>query len=242
MPGVPIENVECPTHDVAVDKPAAQQAVVHLRDKAVIPNKDFLLKYTVAGQRIDDAVLTHRGSKGGFFTLILQPPARVAPADMTPRELVFVLDTSGSMSGFPIEKAKEAMKLAHRRPAPAGHVQPDYVLGRYAHPVPGAGACHARTMSAKRRSFLRARSGSGGTEMMKAIRASLEGSDKAGHVRVVCFMTDGEVGNDMEIIAEVQQASERAGVRFRHRQFGESFPARQNGAVRPRRGGLRGAE
>jgi Ca-activated chloride channel homolog len=47
------------------------------------------------------------------------------------------------------------------------------------------------------------RSGSGGTEMMKAIRAALDPSDGQDHVRIVCFMTDGYVGNDNEIIAEV---------------------------------------
>ena len=54
-------------------------------------------------------------------------------------------------------------------------------------------------------SFLASRSGSGGTEMMKAIRAALDPSDAQDHIRVVCFMTDGEVGNDMQIIAEVQK-------------------------------------
>ena len=44
--------------------------------------------------------------------MILQPPAKVATDDITPKELVFVLDTSGSMMGFPIEKAKESMKAA----------------------------------------------------------------------------------------------------------------------------------
>jgi Ca-activated chloride channel homolog len=202
--GVPVENLQSPTHDVAVDKPGASQAVVRLKDKAVIPNKDFLLKYAVAGQRIDDAVLAHRGSKGGFFTLILQPPARVPVATVTPRELVFVLDTSGSMSGFPIEKAKEAMKLA----IDGLREQDTFNL------ITFAGDTHIlfpepvrATPENLRRAqvFLRTRSGSGGTEMMKAIRASLEGSDQAGHVRVVCFMTDGEVGNDMEIISEVQR-------------------------------------
>ncbi|HVG35491.1 MAG TPA: hypothetical protein VM911_20740, partial [Pyrinomonadaceae bacterium] len=47
--------------------------------------------------------------------------------------------------------------------------------------------------------------GSGGTEMMKAIRAALDPSDKQDHIRIVCFMTDGYVGNDMEIIGEVQK-------------------------------------
>ena len=55
-------------------------------------------------------------------------------------------------------------------------------------------------------------------------------------------MTDGEVGNDMEIIAEVQKHPERARLRVRHRQLRESLPARQHGAVRPRRSGIRRPE
>jgi Ca-activated chloride channel family protein len=53
--------------------------------------------------------------------------------------------------------------------------------------------------------FMQSREGRGGTEMMKAIRASLDPSDEQDHLRVVCFMTDGEVGNDMEILAEIQR-------------------------------------
>ena len=53
-----------------------------------------------------------------------------------------MLDTSGSMRAFPIEKAKETMKLALDGSLSARHVQPDHVLGRHAHPVPGAGAGH----------------------------------------------------------------------------------------------------
>jgi Ca-activated chloride channel family protein len=58
---------------------------------------------------------------------------------------------------------------------------------------------------AKAQKFLETREGSGGTEMMKAIKASMDPSDKQDHVRIVCFMTDGYVGNDMEIIGEVQK-------------------------------------
>ena len=110
--GVPLDSVQCTTHDVVLDRPSPHQAEVRLQDEATIPNKDFILRWDVAGRKIADAVLTHRAARGGFFTLILQPPERVAAADVAPKELVFVLDTSGSMSGFPIEKAKEAMRLA----------------------------------------------------------------------------------------------------------------------------------
>ena len=88
-------------------------------------------------------MLTHRDARGGFFTMILQPPAKAPAADITPKELVFVLDTSGSMSGFPIEKAKETMKLALERPESARHLQPHHLLRRHAHSVPASGPGHA---------------------------------------------------------------------------------------------------
>ena len=198
--GVPVESLESRTHDVVIERPNPRQAVVKLRDKAVIPNKDFILKYDVAGRRVEDAVLTHTG----YFTLLLQPPDRVQPEEIAPKELVFVLDTSGSMSGFPIEKAKEAMGLA----LDGLHPRDTFNLITFAgdthilfpNPVPATPENRRRA-----REFLSARYGSGGTEMMKAIRASLAPSDAPDRTRVVCFMTDGEVGNDMEILAEVQR-------------------------------------
>jgi len=110
--GVAIENVSSGSHAIDMQRPYVSQAHVRLKNSSVIPNKDFILRYDVAGKSISDALLTHRSERGGFFTLILQPPDRVTVSDVTPKELVFVIDTSGSMSGFPIEKAKETMKLA----------------------------------------------------------------------------------------------------------------------------------
>jgi Ca-activated chloride channel family protein len=202
--GVGLERVASPSHDIDVQRPGATQAGVALRTKAVIPNKDFIVRYAVAGGRIKDAVLTHRGERGGFATLILQPPDRVTPSEITPKELVFVLDTSGSMSGFPIEKAKETMKLALAGLYPQDTFDLITFSGDthilFPAPVPATPQNLARAQA-----FLESRSGGGGTDMMKAIRAALEPSDAQDHVRIVCFMTDGYVGNDMEIIAEVQK-------------------------------------
>jgi Ca-activated chloride channel family protein len=202
--GVPIDNLQSATHEIDLERPNAHQAALRLRSQAVLPNKDFILRYDVAGRRIDDAVLAHRARRGGFFTLILQPPERVTAEDVTPKELVFVIDTSGSMSGFPIEKAKETMKLA----LDALYPQDTFNLITFSgdtrvlfpEPVPAT-----RENLRTAQEFLASRSGGGGTEMMKAIRAALDPSDSQQHVRIVCFMTDGYVGNDMEVIAEVQK-------------------------------------
>src|SRR5262249_52395338 len=85
--GLPLKSLKSDSHDVAIERPSPSRAVVRLRDEAVIPNKDFTLRYDVADDRIQDAVLTHSNGKGGYFTLILQPPDRVGPQDATPKEL-----------------------------------------------------------------------------------------------------------------------------------------------------------
>lgn len=121
-----------------------------------------------------------------------------------PKELVFVLDTSGSMTGFPIEKAKETMKLALDGLYPQDTFNLITFSGDtsilFPEPVPAT-----RENLAKAQALLLSRSGGGGTEMMKAVRAALDPSDAQDRVRIVCFMTDGYVGNDMEIISEVQK-------------------------------------
>lgn len=203
--GVPIDGLKSTLHEVDLEQPTNHSAVVRLKSKTEIPNKDFILRYDAAGRQIEDAVLTHRSdSEDGFFTMILQPPERVTVQDVMPKELVFVLDTSGSMSGFPIEKAKETMKLALDGLYPQDTFNlitfsgDEHIL--FPQPVPAT-----RENLAKAQAFLASRSGSGGTEMMKAIRAALDPSDAQDHIRIACFMTDGYVGNDMEIISEIQK-------------------------------------
>lgn len=202
--GVPVEAIRSSSHDVETINLSSNSAKITLKDEKTIPNKDFVLRYDVTGKRIEDALLTHRDARGGFFTLILQPPDKFAQDDITPKEIVFVLDTSGSMSGRPIEKAKEAMKLSLDGLYPndtfnlitfAGDTAVLFDKPVYA----------TQANLEKAQAFLDSRSGGGGTEMMKAIKAALDPSDSQEHLRIVCFMTDGVVGNDNEIIAEIQK-------------------------------------
>jgi Ca-activated chloride channel homolog len=204
--GVPIQSLSSKTHEVFTERPAPQRASIRLKDNDVIPNKDFVLRYDVSGRRIEDSVLTHRAGKSGFFTLILQPPDKTDVEDITPKELVFVLDTSGSMSGFPIEKAKETMRLAIEGLNPRDTFNLITFAGDthilFPHPVP-ATADNVRAAQ----QFLASRRGGGGTEMMKAITAALAPSGSEGHIRIVCFMTDGYIGNEAEIIGAISSYS-----------------------------------
>lgn len=221
--GRPITGLTSLLHDVDDRRPTAAQAVVALKNSAEIPNRDFVLRYRTADNAIGDALVTHVDTRGGFFTLILEPPVRSARVAAVPRELVFVLDTSGSMSGFPIEKAKEVMSRAISAMRPGDSFNMITFSGDtnilWSQPRP---ATSANIQAAQE--FLATRAGGGGTEMMKAIEAALApiracgaaGDDlmsrqpddarPAQHaMRICCFMTDGYVGNDMEIIDAVKR-------------------------------------
>ncbi len=202
--GMDIQKIESPTHEVDVKRPNGSHATVALKDQASIPNKDFLLRYTSATGKIQDAILTHADAKGGYFTLMLQPPARPANAEITPKEIVFLIDTSGSMHGFPLDKIKETMRMAFDGLHPKDTFNlitfsgDEHVL--FKNPVPAT-----RENIDVAWKFLNGQRGSGGTEMMKGIKAALDPSDAQDHIRITCFMTDGEVGNDDDIIREVKK-------------------------------------
>ncbi|MEX2302244.1 MAG: VIT and VWA domain-containing protein [Bryobacterales bacterium] len=202
--GVPIQGLDAKLHDVITERPSQSRAEVRLAKKSVIPNKDFVLNYEVAGRKIEDTVLTHYNGKNGFFAMILQPPERVTSEDVTPKELVFVLDTSGSMGGFPIEKAKETMNLAIEGLYPRDTFNLITFAGDTHVLFPAPVSATPENLR-KAQEFLASRRGGGGTEMMKAIRMALDPSDSQEHVRIVCFMTDGYIGNDMAIIDEIQK-------------------------------------
>jgi Ca-activated chloride channel family protein len=203
--GVSLAGVSSVNHAIQDTRLDALHHQIALSQGKEIPNKDFVLRWKLDAARITPSLLTHRSGNDGYFSFVIDPPAtRPLPADIAPKELVFVIDTSGSMHGFPLDKAKEAMMLA----IDGLHPRDTFNLITFAgdthvlwsKPMP---ATPDNVAAAKQ--FLQFRQGGGGTEMMKAIRASLEGTNRQEHLRIVCFMTDGYVGNENEIIAEIRK-------------------------------------
>jgi Ca-activated chloride channel homolog len=194
-----VTEMESPTHEIV-----RERGGVALRNQKEIPNRDFILRYKVAGPSIKDTLLAHRGEGEGHFTLFLAPPERVQPAEVTPKELVFVIDTSGSMHGYPLDKAKEAMSAALAGLHPRDTFNLITFSGDthllFPAPVPAT----PENLAAAQK-FLRFSQSGGGTEMMKAIRAALAPTASQEHLRVVCFMTDGYVGNEPQILAEMER-------------------------------------
>lgn len=203
--GVTLGLVSSVNHAITKKQLDGLTQQIQLEQLKEIPNKDFILQYKVAAKNIAPAFLTHREGNDGYFSFVIDPPAiRTQEMNITPKELVFVLDTSGSMMGFPIEKAKESMLLALNGLNPRDTFNLITFAGDteilFPKPVPAT----AENLNQAKR-FLESRQGRGGTEMMKAIRVALDGTDSQDHIRVVCFMTDGYIGNENEIIQEIRK-------------------------------------
>jgi Ca-activated chloride channel family protein len=202
--GVPIQNFECPSHDIAQKVISETQVEAAIKKGDQIPNKDFIFRYDVAGKRPEYALLTHAtGPNDGYFMLMIQPQAEMKIAEITPKEMIFVVDCSGSMSGFPIEKAKEAMRLCIENMNPDDYFNvikfSDQANGFSQKPVPNTPDNVKKGLA-----FVDAMEGTGGTMMIEGIKYSLDGPRDPKRRRVVLFMTDGYIGNETEILAAIE--------------------------------------
>lgn len=105
--GMPIGEVTCPSHETHVEWRSLSSARITLDPgEARKGNRDYVLRYRLQGRQVATGLLLYPGQDESFFLLMVQPPDRVAPRQIPPREYVFVLDVSGSMEGFPLYTAK----------------------------------------------------------------------------------------------------------------------------------------
>jgi len=190
--GSSITSVESPLHEIVEISPKAGRGslgrrVFELASSNEIPNRDFVLEWTLDEDGISESVLAHTIDGGdlpgmkivdGHLAVILNPPDRVDESDVPSRELVFVLDTSGSMRGFPIEKAKEVMTRAIDAMRPDDTFNLITFAGDtsilWEHPRP---ATEENRRAAN--DFIKSRRSGGGTEMMKAINTALTPTEPA---------------------------------------------------------------
>src|SRR5262249_40675477 len=73
-PGMAIEELRCPTHETELEKRSAEDQTVRLSPLDSLPNRDFVLRYRLAGDQVKSSLLVHRDERGGFFSLLLVPP------------------------------------------------------------------------------------------------------------------------------------------------------------------------
>jgi len=197
--GVNIESVRSLNHDVAVKDVTESERNVTLNAADSIPNKDFVLRYQVAGDKIKTAMMTHKDDQGQYFTMMLYPPAQLKQVQRSPMEMVFVLDCSGSMSGRPIEQARAAIAHALQSLTPRDTFQ----IINFSSTASQLGSSPVIATPQNIQTgltYLNSLNGQGGTEMIQGLKAALDFPHDEGRFRLVSFMTDGYIGNDHDIL------------------------------------------
>ncbi len=197
--GVNIESVRSLNHDVAVKDITETERNVTLNAADSIPNKDFVLRYQVAGDKIKTAMMTQKDDHGQYFTMMLYPPAQLEQVKRSPMEMVFVLDCSGSMSGHPIDQARTAIAHALQSLTPRDTFQ----IINFSSTASQLGSSPVIATPQNIQTgltYLNSLNGQGGTEMIEGLKAALDFPHDEGRFRLVSFMTDGYIGNDQDIL------------------------------------------
>ena len=197
--GLPIQNVACSSHKVDIRYDGPTRAFIKLdpSDKNG-GNRDFILKYQLAGGKVQSGLLLFEGEKENFFLLMLQPPKKVNVSQIPPREYLFIVDVSGSMHGFPLDISKKLLKdlIGNLRPTDKFNV----LLFSGGSSVMSEQSLPATSENIRRAMDLIERQhGGGGTELLPALKRALSLTTSEGYCRTVVIATDGYVTVEEEV-------------------------------------------
>ena len=209
--GVPLRGLRVVTHETDVEEVSPTRRTIKLKAADEIANRDFVLRWIPAGVDTQFGVLAHRGDAGGFLTLMMQPPLQPTDEQVTPREMTFILDISGSMRGTPLEIAKQLIFKTFDSIRPEDAFNIVYFAGDNAQLFEAPRPANAENIAAARR-FLDSVEGGGGTEMLAGLRRALNATHDPKFLQMFLFFTDGFVGEEQEILKVVQE--ERGQARF----------------------------
>ena len=211
--GLPLKDLTSPSHAITVSNASPAAADIRLRE-AGGGNRDFVLRYRLAGDRVEAGALLSPGAgpKGeGFFALMIEPPRRSTAADAPPREYIFLVDVSGSMFGFPLDTAKGLVEklFAGLRPQDSFNIALFAGGSRVMGPRGSVPATPANLAQALR--LLGNEHGGGGTELLEGLKASYAIPRGAGtRSRTVVVITDGYVGVESETFRFVRERLDQA--------------------------------
>lgn len=110
-----LASVYSPSHAVTVERASPNRVRATYTDWDVTPTEDFELYYTTPGQEFGAGLLNYEKDGQGYFLFLFSPSSMAAKTDSIPKDIVFVIDRSGSMSGEKMEQAKEALQFILRQ-------------------------------------------------------------------------------------------------------------------------------
>ena len=204
--GFPLGDVKSHHHAVTIDNPDNATRVIKLAEGPVPADRDFELTWKPAAEKAPSVGLfrEHVGDADYLLAFVTPPAIEEAERKVLPREVVFVIDNSGSMGGTSMVQAKASLVYA------LGRLQPKdrFNVIRFDHTMDllfPASVPADREHLVRATDFVSALKAEGGTEMVPAMRAALtdNSGDDAGNIRQVVFLTDGAVGNEQQLFETI---------------------------------------
>ncbi|MCE9524058.1 MAG: marine proteobacterial sortase target protein [Alphaproteobacteria bacterium] len=209
--GVALAAIESQFHPADIARPDDKTATIEL--KGPVPaDRDFVLNWKLAANAAPQATL-YRETIGAdsYYLAMIVPPVGTTVPKRQPREAIFVIDNSGSMAGESMGQAKKALSMALKELKPGDKfnvVRFDDTLEVLFQDAVPADAAHITTAY----NFVTGLEANGGTEIYPALQAALVDrtpNDKT-RLRQVIFLTDGAVGNEDQVLAEIGKSLGRS--------------------------------
>ncbi|PAJ73092.1 marine proteobacterial sortase target protein [Pseudoalteromonas sp. NBT06-2] len=206
--GFVLADIKSPYHQIDVENQDIGKYKITLAAHKTLANRDFILRWQPEqGNEIQAAIFTEQFKKGDnidkYALVMLMPPASEFQSQKKlPRELIFVVDTSGSMHGRSMEQAKQALflALADLRPEDSFNIvefnSNVSALSEHAIPATDFNLRHAKK-------YVYNLDADGGTEIAKAFKRVLQGETQTNYLRQVIFMTDGSIGNEQQVFEQI---------------------------------------
>ena len=199
----PVKQVHSKTHLLLIEGDERQKKLT-LAAKRTIDNRDFVLRYELAGRSVAAGLLAHKDQRGDFFSLLIEPPKAPLEKDITPREMVFVLDTSGSMSGMPMEASKTFMRHAINSLRSRDYFR----VIRFSSDTGEFSASPVQATMLNKLAGIKYVNGlmaGGGTYIPAAIERAFAAKQQLDTLRIVTFLSDGYIGNEARVLNLIAQ-------------------------------------
>ena len=204
--GVAIGDVRSTSHQITTERSGNNIVRVQLANSDTIPNKDLILRYRVAGENTRATILTQSDKRGGHFATYLIPALNYKTNQIVPKDVVFLMDTSGSQEGEPLAKSQELM----RRFIQGLNPNDTFTIIDFANTAQALSTTPlANTAENRQRAinYIDKLQANGGTELLNGIKAVMNFPAAArGRLRSVVLITDGYIGNENEVLALVQRS------------------------------------
>jgi Ca-activated chloride channel family protein len=212
LAGVPIYDLSSPSHQIFPQWQSSGAAQLTLDDaKPFEGNRDFVLRYRLAGDQIASGLLLFQGADENFFLYMAQPPNRVSNDAIPPREYIFVVDVSGSMEGFPLNTSKRLLRELIGRLRPTDQFNVVLFAGDSTLLSPSSLQANPENIERAIR-LLDNQRGSGGTELLPAIQQAMGLPRDENISRSIVLVTDGYVSGEQGVFDHIRANLNRCNV------------------------------